>query len=105
VDANGNFRPIGTATTDYTGAYNLVWQPDIAGKYTIIASFTGTNAYYGSSAQTAFVADDLPTTTPAATHTPDTVTEQYFLPAVAAIIVAIAIVGIVLAILLIRKHP
>ena len=24
VDANGNFRSIGTATTDYTGAYNLV---------------------------------------------------------------------------------
>ena len=30
VDANGNFRTIGTATTDYTGAYNLVWQPDIS---------------------------------------------------------------------------
>ncbi len=54
VDANGNSRTIGTATTDATGQYNLVWTPDIAGTYKVIATFAGTNAYYPSFATTAF---------------------------------------------------
>ena len=37
VDANGNMRSIGTAKTDYTGAYSLVWQPDISGTYNVVA--------------------------------------------------------------------
>ena len=57
VDANGNFRSIGTATTDYTGAYNLVWQPDIPGTYSVIATFAGTNSYWPSSATAAFNVD------------------------------------------------
>jgi hypothetical protein len=31
IDANGNYRTIGTANTDFTGAYSYVWQPDIPG--------------------------------------------------------------------------
>ena len=45
VDANGDYRNIGTATTDASGTYNLQWQPDIDGKYTVIASFAGTEGY------------------------------------------------------------
>ena len=39
IDANNNFRHVGTTTSDTTGAYSFVWQPDIPGKYTVIASF------------------------------------------------------------------
>ena len=29
IDANGNYRNIGTTTSDATGTYSLAWQPDI----------------------------------------------------------------------------
>jgi hypothetical protein len=105
IDANGNYRTIGTTTSDDNGFFSLNWKPDIPGKYTVIATFAGSDAYYGSSAQTAFFADDLPTPTPAPSAAPLSTTEQYFLPAVAGIIVAIAIVGVVLGLLLVRKRP
>ena len=104
IDANGNYRTIGTTTSDSSGIYSLPWKPDIEGKYTVIAQFAGTNAYYGSSGETAFYADDKASPTPVATSAPLSNADAYFLPAVAAIIVAIAIVGIALA-LLIRKKP
>ena len=37
----------------------LSWIPDIAGKYTVTATFTGTNSYYSSYAETAFVAGNI----------------------------------------------
>ena len=33
LDANNNFRAIGTTTSDYTGHYGLTWTPDIPGNY------------------------------------------------------------------------
>ena len=104
VDANGNFRSIGTATTDYTGAYNLVWTPDIAGKYSVIATFAGTNGYWSSTATTAFnVMEAHPTASPAATQTP-TMSDQFFIPAIAGLFVFVAIIGAVI-ILVLRKRP
>ena len=105
VDANGNYRNIGITTSDENGFFSLAWQPDISGKYTVTATFAGTNAYYGSSAQTAFFAVDSPSATPVPTTASTSATDQYFVPAVAAIIASIAIVGIVLGMLLIRKRP
>jgi len=64
IDANGDYRTIGTTTSDKNGFFSLAWQPDISGKYTLIATFAGTDAYYGSSAQTAFFADESHPTTP-----------------------------------------
>jgi len=105
VDSNGNYREIGTATSNIDGFYSLNWKPDIEGKYTVYASFGGSNSYYPSHAVTAFIVDPSPAT-PTPTQTPvQSMTEQYFVPAVAGIIIAIVIVGIVLALLLIRKRP
>lgn len=103
VDANGNYRNIGTTTSDATGTFSFMWTPDISGKYTVIASFAGSESYYGSYAQTAFGVDEAPTATTQPTPAPASVADQYMLPGIAAIIVAIAIVGAVLAIL-IRKR-
>ena len=47
VDANGNFREIGTAVSN-DGFFSLNWKPDIPGQYTVYASFAGSNSYYGS---------------------------------------------------------
>jgi PQQ-like domain len=104
VDANGNYRYIGTATSDSSGTYSLQWTPDITGKYTVIATFTGSNAYYGSSAQTAFAVDEAPATATPQPAQPDSIADQYFLPAIAGLFVAIVVVGL-LTILMLRKKP
>jgi hypothetical protein len=104
IDSNGNYRNIGTAMTDATGMYNLHWIPDIEGKYTVIATFHGTNGYWPSYSETAF-AVDAPAATPAPTEAPaQSAADMYFVPAVVGIIVAI-VVCFVITILLIRKRP
>jgi hypothetical protein len=104
VDANGNYRNIGTATTDATGTYSYQWKPDIEGKYTVIATFAGTNGYWPSHTETAF-AVDTSTATPAPTPAPQSsVVEQYFIPAVIAIIIVIVLVGAILMLSL-KKRP
>ena len=105
VDANGNYRTIGTTTSDASGSYSLAYTPDIAGKYTVITTFAGTNSYYGATAESSFVADEAPISSPTSTNAPVSTTDMYFLPAVAAIIAVIIVVGIVLALLTIRKRP
>lgn len=102
IDSNGNQRPIGTAISDSNGMYGFNWTPDIAGQYTVIATFTGTQSYYGSTAQAYFAVDSAaPTASPYPQMTLPP-TEMYIEAAAAAIIVAIALVGVMLA-LMIRK--
>jgi hypothetical protein len=104
LDSNGNYRPIGTVTSDANGMYSLTWMPDISGDFTVYAKFAGTQGYFGSSAETSFTAVNAPAT-PTPTAQPLTsVTDQYFVPAVAGIIVAIVIVGAALALLTLRKR-
>ena len=105
VDSNGNYRNIGTTTSDANGVFSLDWMPDISGKYTVIASFAGSEGYWPSQAETAFVVDDAAATTAPTEAPQQSAADMYFVPAVAGIIVAIVIVGIMLALLLIRKRP
>jgi hypothetical protein len=105
TDSNGNSRSIGTAITDSTGAYNLVWTPDIAGKFTVKATFAGTNGYWPSTATTAFNVDqEHPTTTPAPTPA-QSMADQFFVPAIAGLFVLVAIIGVVIILLVLRKRP
>ena len=60
LDANNNYREIGKATTDASGYYSLAWKPDIPGKYTVYASFTGSESYWPSKAEAAFAVDPAP---------------------------------------------
>jgi hypothetical protein len=104
VDANGNSRTIGTAITDATGKYSLVWTPDISGTYQVTATFAGTAAYWPSSATTAFtVMAASATVTPAPTPAPSAA-DQYFIPAIVGLFVFIAIIAVVI-ILVLRKRP
>lgn len=104
VDANGNFRHIGTTTSTSSGTYSLTWTPDIAGDYTVIATFAGTNAYWPSSMMTSFnVMEANPTVAPTAAP-PASNTDTYILSSAAAIIVVIIIVGAV-TVLMQRKKP
>ena len=103
LDSNGNSRPIGTTTTS-DGTFGFTWTPDIPGDFKITANFEGSNAYYPSSATTYVHASDSPTPAPTATPqsglatTADLLT--YMAAGVVAIIIAIAIVGL----LILRKH-
>ena len=51
IDSNGNYRQIGTTTTDRQRNFSFTWTPDIPGTYTVTATFAGSEAYYGSSAE------------------------------------------------------
>ena len=101
LDSNGNYRNIGTATTDATGMYSLSWKPDIAGNYTVVATFQGTNGYWPSYSETSFVVDPAaPTASPyPVVNLPPT--ETYFAISTVAIIIAIAIATV----LILRKRP
>jgi len=105
LDANGNYRTIGTTTSDSTGAYSFSWVPDIPGKYTLYATFAGSLSYYPSAAETAFVVDQpAATAAPVATQ-PPSMADLYFLPMSVAIILAVIVIGAILALLLVRKRP
>jgi hypothetical protein len=106
IDPNGNFIHIGNATSDANGVFGYVWQtPNIPGKYTVTATFAGTNGYWSSNAQTIMDVQSAPSATAAPTPAPASVVDTYFVPAVIAIIVVILIVGALLAILTLRKRP
>jgi hypothetical protein len=103
VDANGNYRDIGT-TTSNDGFFAFNWKPDIAGQYTVYASFGGSESYWPSHAVTAFAVDPAaPTVTPTATPI-QSMADLYFVPAIAALFVFVAIVGVAI-ILVLRKRP
>ncbi len=104
IDSNGNYRNIGTTTSDASGSYSLTWTPDIPGNFTAIVTFHGSQSYYASSAQTHFYASPAPTATTTTipelglAKTADIV--SYIVGGVIAIIIAIAIATV----LILRKH-
>jgi len=101
LDPNNNYYEVARATSDATGFYSATFDPPVPGKYTIVARFAGSKAYYGSYAETAITVEDAPVVTPEPTPVPQAPVETYFAVSTIAIIVAIAIVGI----LLFRKRP
>ena len=105
LDANGNYREIGKTTTNSNGFFKLNWTPDIQGDYTVYASFAGSGSYWSSNAVTAFSVDAAaPTTAPTQAQITSSA-DTYLLPGIVAIIIAIAIVGVVLALLVTKKRP
>jgi len=105
IDPNGNFVHIGDATTDTSGTFGYAWvTSNVPGRYTITATFKGSNSYGSSSAQTYAYVDE---TTIAPSPYPQVALppfETYIIGGVVAIIIAIAIVGVVI-ILMLKKRP
>jgi hypothetical protein len=101
VDPNGNYIHVGDTVSDMSGTYSYVWQPENVGKYTVTATFMGSNAYGASFAETAVGVVAAPESTPDQTTT---ITmppfEAYIAGSTIAIIVVIVIVGF-----LFRKRP
>jgi len=105
VDANGNYREIGTATSNADGFFSLNWMPDIEGKYTVYASFGGSESYWPSHAVTAFTVDTA-APTPAPTEAPaESVADMYFIPAIAGLFVLVIVVLVLVVLLMLKKRP
>lgn len=103
VDPNGNMYTVGTATSDANGFYSTTFVPEVSGDYRVIATFEGSKSYWSSHAETAICVDEAAAPT-AAPVVEQSLVEQYFVPAVVGIILAIFIVGIVI-VLMVRKRP
>jgi outer membrane protein assembly factor BamB len=103
LDPNGNFYEIGNTTSDASGTFSYMFTPEVPGKYTIIATFKGSESYWGSHAETAIGVSEAPAATPEPTPTPASIADMYFVPATIGIIIAIAVVGAVI-VLMLRKR-
>jgi hypothetical protein len=105
VDTNGNFRDIGTPTSNNDGFFTLNWKPDISGQYTVYATFSGSESYWPSHAVTSFSVDPAaPTQAPTPAPTQSTA-DLYFIPSIAGLFVAIIVVGALIVLVLLRKRP
>jgi hypothetical protein len=101
LDSNGNYRDIGTATSDADGFFSYQWMPEIPGKFTVYASFEGSESYWPSHAVTAFTVDTPAEATPPPTPSPAPMTDTYVTGFGIGIIITLA-VGF--ALLLLKKH-
>jgi len=106
IDSNNNLINIGSATTNMNGLYSYIWTPpNVSGKYTVTATFAGTNSYYPSNAQTTMVVQSAASPTTSPTATPTSVADMYFVPAIAGLFVLIIVVIVLVLVLMLRKRP
>jgi hypothetical protein len=104
VDSNGNYRTIGATTSDADGYFSYNWIPDIEGKYTIYASFGGSESYWPSHAVSSFLVDPAAPTVTTQPETAPSMADLYFVPAIAGLFIAILLVGL-MTFLMLRKKP
>jgi len=102
-DSDGAVYDTAAVVSDANGCFSYEFAADVAGEYSVEASFAGSNSYYGSFAVSgSFVVEEAPEATPEPTPVPESVADLYFVPAVAGIIVALVVIGALLVLLLRR---
>jgi hypothetical protein len=107
IDSSGNTIDLGTVTSDMSGKYQLAWTPQKEGLYKITATFAGDDSYGSSWDETGLTVSQAAVASPTATTQTYTMNDftgplsMYIGVGVAAIIIAIAIVGL----LILRKKP
>jgi len=99
IGEDGSTHDIGTTTSDMSGLYSMMWTPPAEGKYTIVASFEGSNSYWPSYAETAIgvtAASGQPTMPASPTVAPEPpagVPESTIYIAIAAAVIIIAVIA------------
>jgi outer membrane protein assembly factor BamB len=100
VDPNGNLLGIGTTTSDADGHFAYQWTPQTQGSYTVYASFTGSESYFASHDSTALGVTAAPapseTSAPVNLDTVNSSMTNLIIGSTIAIIIAIALVGLLL---------
>jgi len=100
IDPNNNCYEVGRATSDKNGMFSVPFTPEVPGKYTIFATFAGSQGYWPSSAVTSIEVEETPEATPTPTPVPQAPVGTYFTVSTILIIIAIAIA----LVLLLRKR-
>jgi len=97
IASDGSVTSIGTTTTNaYYGTFNMPWTPPKQDTYQIVASFGGDASYGSSSAATAVTVGPAPGT-PESVEIPEPIDNSMLIIGMGiAIIIAIAIVGVIL---------
>ncbi len=93
VDPNGNYQYLGTATSDVYGNYGFAFEPEVKGTYMIIATFEGSNSYYGSTETTYLKVD--PAVSPSTPIEPEQPAEAPIISTEVAIIAAVAVAAVI----------
>jgi outer membrane protein assembly factor BamB len=103
LDPNNNAYEVGTTTSTIDGFFKLSFTPPVPGEYYVYATFTGSESYWPSSAVTAINVEEAPTATPPPTPQPASIADLYLVPGIVGIIIAIAVVGAII-VLMLRKR-
>ena len=101
IGSDDNPVLIGTAMSDSSGQYSFKWTPTSPDIYKITATFDGSDSYWGSWAETGLAIEAAPAGTPTQTALTMPPYEMYTLGMGIAILIAIAVVGV----LMLRKRP
>jgi hypothetical protein len=105
TDLNRNTVTIGTAVADSDGNFAYTWTPTTTGSYIITATFSGSNSYYPSHAETCVVvgtvSGSVVPTPPATAPAPGGVSASTWYIIVAAIV---AIIIVVVAAIALRRR-
>jgi hypothetical protein len=102
IDPNNNFVHIGDAVSDYSGHYSFQITSSmtpVTGKYTVIATYAGSNSYWPSYTESSFTVDPAPAATPGPQYPAPIDNTMTIIAMGIAIIIAVAIA----AILILRK--
>jgi hypothetical protein len=102
LDPNGNFYEVATTTSDDSGFYKAMFTPEVSGEYTVLVSFAGSNAYYGSYAETAVGVLEAVETAPP-TEPPADPTGTYVTGFGIGILVAVVVIGLIIILMLRRR--
>jgi hypothetical protein len=103
LDPNNNCYEVARTTSDATGFFSAEFEPEVPGKYTVVATFEGSKSYYGSFAETALLVEAAPEPTPMPTASPAPMTDTYVTGFGIGMIIAIVVIGL-LIILMLRKR-
>ncbi|PVX25174.1 MAG: hypothetical protein CW691_05365 [Candidatus Bathyarchaeum sp.] len=96
VDPNGNYQSLGTTTSDSYGNFAFAFCPETVGTHTIIATFDGSESYYGSTSTTYLTVDEgAAASTPIEPDTETPTTEAPLISTEVAIIAAVAVACVI----------
>jgi hypothetical protein len=96
---------IATVTSDMSGMFSYQWCPEIEGKYTIMATFEGSEAYGSSYAETAVAVDPAPAPSGPIEPVEPTAEAPFITTEVAILIAAVIVaVAVIVGFWIIRKR-